>query len=307
VNTLFENRLPEKINCGNNFAYVVNDSSVFLHTEYKVLQSQAEGLFVKCMKMLYNGKIQFYYMVNDRRSLMDMLPTLDADNFITIVANLFSDIIEVKNNGFLTCQSIDISVAHIFVEPATYKVSLVYLPIGQRLFTDMPSFESQLRANFVKLIQSTSSLSSSKTMQLAENLMNGMISLENLHSKIRRAASIESRATIRGRNEIPHKNNEKLKLVATNSPAPFEIYVTKNEFILGKKQEMVDGTLSFNRMISRVHCKIIRQGNQYAVVDLGSANGTYLNKMRLQPNQPCPIKNGDRLRLANSEFQVSIE
>jgi len=39
---------------------------------------------------------------------------------------------------------------------------------------------------------------------------------------------------------------------------------------------------------------------------LQSANGTYVNKIRLQPNKPCAINNGDIIRLANSDFQVVI-
>ena len=42
------------------------------------------------------------------------------------------------------------------------------------------------------------------------------------------------------------------------------------------------------------------------ITDLQSANGTYVNKAKLQPNQSTPIKNGDVIRLANSDFQVSI-
>ena len=91
-----------------------------------------------------------------------------------------------------------------------------------------------------------------------------------------------------------------------NAPTRVEIEVTKDEFIIGKKKELVDGVVSFNKMISRSHCKINRRGNQYMVTDLQSANGTYVNKVRLQPNQPCQIKNGDVIRMADSDFQVSI-
>lgn len=48
------------------------------------------------------------------------------------------------------------------------------------------------------------------------------------------------------------------------------------------------------------------QVDGYTITDLQSANGTYVNKIRLQPNQPYPINNGDIIRLANSDFQVSI-
>lgn len=306
MNILLENGLLNKMDCGNNFAYVVNDNTAFLPTEYKVLQSQPAGLFIKCMKMLYNGKTQLYYLTDGYRNLMEMAYSLEEDNFITIVANLFADVIAVKNNGFLSCQSIDILTSHIFVEPNTNKVSLVYLPIRDRLFCDVPAFENELRTSLVQLIQSTPTLSSPRISQLAADLMNGMFSFENLYTRTRGVTTAGTKVDRRNTCEASY-NYGKLKLVAVNTPVPFEIPVTKDEFILGKKREIVDGVISFNRMISRSHCKIIRQENQYAIVDLGSANGTYLNNVRLKANQSGFIKNGDRIRLADSDFQAIIE
>ena len=97
-----------------------------------------------------------------------------------------------------------------------------------------------------------------------------------------------------------------MKLVATDAPVLFEILITKDEFIIGKKAELVDGVISFNRMISRSHCKIIHQENQYLIVDLKSANGTYLNGIRLQPDQLVRSKMETGFDLQNSEFQVVI-
>lgn len=104
-----------------------------------------------------------------------------------------------------------------------------------------------------------------------------------------------------------NKKKKNMKLVAMNSSAPFEIMITKDEFILGRKQELVDGVISFNKYIGRSHCKIIQYENRYVIIDLDSTNGTYVNRVRLQSNQQCPIENGDLISLANSEFQVIIE
>ena len=57
MNMLIENGIVNKVDCGNDLAYVVNDNTIFYATEYKVLQSQSDGVFIKCMKLLYNGKI----------------------------------------------------------------------------------------------------------------------------------------------------------------------------------------------------------------------------------------------------------
>lgn len=306
MNLLVENKTITQMECGSNFAYILNDNSIFLSTEYKVLQSQTNSCFVKCMKMLYNGKVQLYYLTNNFKPFASLLPTLNAESFMVICANLFADIIDVKGNGFLSCQNIDISFERIYVDTATYKVSLVYLPVAQRLFDDSSSFENELRTSLIKLIQGISTLSTPKTVQFATNLANGTLSIESIYTSIK-----SGKAPISSPHNRPvpdtSGNQGQMKLVAMNAPTRIEIVVTKNEFTIGKKAELVDGVVSFNRMISRSHCKVIKNGTQYFITDLQSANGTFVNHVRVQPNQPHPIKGGDIIRLANSDFQVVVE
>lgn len=308
MNILIDSSYIKEMECGSNFAYILNDNNAFLSTEYKVLQSQASSCFVKCMKMAYNGSVQLYYLTKGLKSFASMIPTLDADSFLTIVSNLFSDIIEVKHNGFLSCQNIDISFERIYVDPATHKVRLVYLPLSLHIYDDNSSFENEIRTGLVKLISGVSTLSTSKTMQFSADLSNGTLSVENLYARIKGGRNTNS-----GQSHIDQtgvsggkQSSGLLRIIAMNAPTRIEITVTKDSFIIGKKAELCDGVIDFNKMISRSHCRINRKGNQYTITDLQSANGTYVNKIRLQPNQPHPINNGDIIRLANSDFQVSI-
>ncbi len=311
MNPLVEKNIITEMPCGSNFSYVMNDNSYFLSTEYKVLQSQTDSCFVKCMKMLYNGKVQLYYLTNQYKPLANLLPHLDPDSFMVICANLIADIIDVKSNGFLSCQNIDLSFERIYVDQSTYKVCLIYLPISQRVFDDTASFENELRTQLIKLIQGISTLSSPKTLQFAANLSNGSLSMENLYTSIKSGKTAPIHKEQTGGQEVPPTPSAQpsthLKLVAMNAPMRFELLVTKSDFTIGKKAEIVDGVIDFNKMISRSHCKIIKTGAQYFIVDLQSANGTYVNHVRLRPNQQHPIKGGDVIRLANSDFQVVVE
>lgn len=304
MNALIEKNYIKEMECGSNFSYVLSDNSTFLSTEYKVLQSQANSCFVKCMKMMYNGKMQLFYLTKGLKSFASMLPSMDAESFLTIVSNLLSNIVDVKHNGFLSCQNIDISFERVYVDPTTHKVSLVYLPLNKRMFDDASAFENELRTSLVKLISGISTLSTVKTMQFSADLSNGSLTIEDLQNRIKGGKGATPVVT------PPHTDTSgdagKLRIIAMNAPTRVEIEVTKDEFIIGKKKELVDGVVSFNKMISRSHCKINRRGSQYMVTDLQSANGTYVNKVRLQPNQPCQIKNGDVIRMADSDFQVSI-
>lgn len=304
MNRLLENGQLQEMVCGSNFAYVLNNNGLFLPTEYKVLQSQSSGGFVKCMKMQYNGHVQLYYMVNALKPLSNMLPSMDADAFLVVVTNLFADIIETRSNGFLSCQNVEMSFDKVFVDPNTLKVSLIYLPLSVHLFDDYATYESQLRSNLVKLINGISTLSSAKTMRLASDLSNGMLSLDDLYNRLKGGKIDPAPTPTPG--PAPKPADVRLRIVAMSAPTRVEIEVTKDSFVLGKNASMVDGVLSFNKMISRVHCRINKSGNQYTITDLQSANGTFVNRVRLQPNQPHPIKSGDIIRLANSDFQIVI-
>lgn len=114
--TLKDNGVISEITCGNNFEYILKDNAHFVNTDYKVLQSQNNGIFVKCMKMTRNGLIDLYYVTDEYRPMSSMFAGISADTLINVVVNLFASVIEVRNNGFLTCQSIDLSWDKIYVE-----------------------------------------------------------------------------------------------------------------------------------------------------------------------------------------------
>ena len=311
MNYLLEKGYLMEKDCGQNFAYVLCDNSMFLPTEFKVLQSQVDSCFVKCMKMQYNGDILLYYLTKDFKPLESMIPNLNPEGFMTIITNLLADVIDVKHNGFLSCQNVDISFDKIFVEPSTYKVQLVYIPINKKNFSEYPIFENELRSAIVKLIAEKTVLHSPKVMQLSASLSNGMLSLENLVSQLK-LGKIESGTHGSGHEggHSGHGTGNKpaaMKLIALNAPEHFELVINRPEYIIGKKKELVDGYIHFNKNISRVHCKIEMSGSGFTITDMKSANGTYVNKVRLVPEKPCAIKHGDTIRMANVDFRVSIK
>lgn len=302
MNRLIENHFVSEMKYGTDFAYILSDDNSFLPTEYKMLHGQMESVFLKCMKTLFNGKTQLFYLTETFSPLSSILPKINSESFLSIVSNLFGSIIEAKNHGFLTCRHIDLSFEHIYVDPLTYKVKLVYIPATINLYDDSAAFESEIRINLIKAISELTNLSSTKTVYLSSDLQNGSVALESIYLKLSGKSSGTSGQI---KNDTQHQDVQ-LKLVAMDIQPRFELLVNKNEYIIGKKQSVVDGVISFNKMISRVHCKIICKNQHYYIEDLKSANGTYVNNIRLQPNAAKIIKHGDVVRMANSNFQVVV-
>lgn len=315
MNSLLQKGIISELAGTPNVQYVLNDDSVFALTEFKVLKSQSK-YFIKCSKVMYNGKIKFIYFTAMNKSLRNMIPSLDSDTFLTIIANLLNCIIEIKNNGFLDCENLDLSFDKVFVNQNTLEISLIYLPINN-INKDLASFENEFRTEIIKLITSVPAFTGEKMARVCGYLSNGIFSLDqvykNICSEIKgsgRATSFESDLDVKKNDENSNKQvifkQPPLRFYSLDAPVDINFNIDMSEFLIGKNPAQVNGVISFNKAISRVHCKISYQNNSYFITDLGSANGTYVNKSRIAAQHPQKIKSGDTIRLANSDFMVEF-
>ncbi len=56
--------------------------------------------------------------------------------------------------------------------------------------------------------------------------------------------------------------------------------------------------------VSRKHAVIRKSGESCTIEDMGSTNGTYINKKRIQPHAPQAIKPGDEVRFGKLAFSL---
>ena len=54
----------------------------------------------------------------------------------------------------------------------------------------------------------------------------------------------------------------------------------------------MDGEITGNPAVSRVHCKILVRNRSYYIQDLGSSNGTFLNGKKVTMTEPLEIQDG---------------
>lgn len=64
--------------------------------------------------------------------------------------------------------------------------------------------------------------------------------------------------------------------------------------------------ISGNLVISRKHAEIRLDGNRLVVLDLGSANGTCVQGVKIAPYTPVELHDGDELGLASEQFLVHV-
>lgn len=76
------------------------------------------------------------------------------------------------------------------------------------------------------------------------------------------------------------------------------IKLENDELTIGRGSD-VDITIDRDS-VSRRHAKIVQTGNQYAIIDLGSTNGTYVND---EPISERTLRDGDLVKIGNAIYK----
>ena len=86
-----------------------------------------------------------------------------------------------------------------------------------------------------------------------------------------------------------------------------QVVIDKDEFRLGRNPNYADYTVSGGGAVSSAHAKILRRNGEFFVVDTNSSNHTYINGTMIPSMVEQPLKAGDKLRLANEEFEFTLQ
>ncbi|MFN8454617.1 MAG: FHA domain-containing serine/threonine-protein kinase [Anaerolineae bacterium] len=128
-----------------------------------------------------------------------------------------------------------------------------------------------------------------------------------------RLKKIEEKTSVIDTEEL-HRSLEvtvRLKITASGQEiAP--LAAGRSELIIGRAHKEVAPDIDLapygggQAGVSRRHGRLVRQGDEWLVEDLGSINGTFLNGAKVEPNQLKKLKNGDIIRCGQVELQFML-
>lgn len=125
------------------------------------------------------------------------------------------------------------------------------------------------------------------------------------------AEQVKIKSQIAGVQTLYHGETEVIKrpvlkgacLKATDGSSIIEI--NKKSFLLGRMESLVDSVIS-GSAIGKIHSEVVKEGDDFYIVDCNSKNGTFINDKRLTPNTKQKVLNNDLVRFANKEFRFLI-
>lgn len=104
---------------------------------------------------------------------------------------------------------------------------------------------------------------------------------------------------------LEYMKRESAYLVQYEHGVEKKVYIDKESFLLGRLQGKVD-YLSSNNTVSRIHAEIVREDGKYYIVDLNSANKTYVDGIQCISEVRTPLKQGSIITIGNEMFSFKM-
>lgn len=90
------------------------------------------------------------------------------------------------------------------------------------------------------------------------------------------------------------------KAVVTEGPTRGKSYDLGNELIIGRADRC--RVVLDDSYVSQVHARVFARGDSFVLEDLGSTNGTYLNRRRI--TSPVEVQRGDQIKIGKTVLEL---
>lgn len=219
-------------------------------------------------------------------------------DFLGIVRQIATVIQDCEAHGIPSAH-LDLEPERIFCDYKTKKVSMLYWPLIS--LDQYPDFSKSLLM-IGKLYEKTNPGLKSGQMERYYSYLEGRGSL-NIFDFIERLNLLEmehiKESSMSGSD---HLQGTCLYYKKKDLSFPLE----KSPCLFGRDSDKCTWAFPEVTSISRIHASIRKDiWGKYVIEDLGSTNGTFVNKKRLKPHQPVVLQNGDRIHLSIEEFIFS--
>lgn len=268
--------------------YLLNSEELLDRNALAFLENGEIWGLLPCHAVRFNEKIKLAYFTDEYTCLGERLLHMQLDEVCYIGQQLLDRIRMLEGR------------MEVSLENLAWDVDSIYLDRQERVFCIcLPAV--------IPEVSLTSQIYLKRVYALLEEMVEHTASGEEVCRQIEFQKEKDfgnwqslKKALIR---RMPEED-ETLTLKSVNTPQILNFQVGHGEFKIGSDQEQADGWIPGVSTVSPLHAVVGWNDICFYVMDLGSANGTFLNGQRIAPMAQIPIGKGSVLKFADCTFNV---
>lgn len=294
---------------GQYLSVILDNENQFYMTGYRILKKQEDKGLLPCGRILFNGNIKLLYPINKLTPLSYDISCWHGEQVLPNIISILSIFKMLSENGFLQPETILPELQYMYMDKSVGRIFLIALPVNKKTDPgESAQWLSALKKSLISLIEYSPGRDEPELIHLKNNIIREASSLAMLCNAVSLYGKDSQKRDPVQEDGIKENVSQSLsmKLVLVGDSRSFSLDITKDEFVIGKLKNSVDGVIDFTPTISRRHCMIVKDNDKFYIRDLGSANHTYVNGVMIPPGQSISIKANDKIRMAELDFLVCL-
>lgn len=289
----------------NKITYVFKDPNIDFDFGMMLINQLSLQSCLYGKKTSKKGKDVYEISLKNTVSLTEMLPNIDALQNVKCITDIFTAIMKLEELDIVTKYGVWMKYEHLFWNEKEDCLKMAILPLSEDVeYDDGYSFEERLMET-VNFIAGYLPFNIKKIIIAAtERYLHKEIGIKDLIRTAKATLEEENTAI-----EQTKADNEErfLSLVFLRNDEMQEFQLQKDEILIGKNLENVDIDFSESAAVSRLHCKLVRQNQNFFLQDLDSLNHTLVNGERIPPYEYMELEDRDLITIGDIEIRVNIE
>ena len=289
----------------NSLSFVFSEKDAPFELGYMSIEQLDLPWILIGSRSFQRGKEKYQISIKGCKPLLEVLSTLEEKEQLTCLYQLFYGIYRVEELGIMSRQSIWCKYEHIYWNEKESELRYVVLPVPKEpVYEDELSWEERFLECIHFLSKNLSFELQQKMLELSDAYLNYSMSalacMECLVSWSKDDICREKALPLR-------QAKRELSFAYLGQDASYEYQLEQDEIILGKSQDNCDVAFPFSKAMSRMHCRILRQNQNFFVQDLDSVNHTLVNGVFVPPFELMELENHDLITMGDIEIRVDIQ
>lgn len=284
--------------------FTFENIDAYFEMAYLILEQEQYVYMMEYAREEYRG-IERY--VVDTRNYMPMeqaLLNLNEQDIIDLLYTMVYMVQQIEENGLLKRECLWYHFEHLYYDMQEKRPKFILFPVcGEIQYGSTGGWKARFEKSVKQISKKLSEDKKIVVEQLMISFIDEEINCETAMDQLNALGSGKSETLVE---KIVAPKDTKLILLYIGKEGKIQFEIDGEEFLIGKNAKAVDGVLNVSKVVSRIHCKIMKKNRKFFVQDMKSVNHTFVNGEYIPAYELMELYDGDVLTLADVDLRVRI-
>lgn len=284
--------------------FTFENTDAYFEMGYLILEQEQYVHMMEYARTEYRGIERYVVDTQKYVPLEQALIDFTEQDIIDLLYTMVYMVQQVEENGLLRRECLWYHYEHMYYDMQENRPKFIVFPVcGEIQYGSTGNWKARFEKAVVQIIQRLSEKKSNAVRQIMISFIDEILDTEKAMEQLNALGTGQSEVLV---DKTLPLVDTKLILLYCGKEGTVQFEIEGEEFLIGKNPKAVDGVLQVSKVVSRIHCKIMKKNRKFFVQDMNSVNHTFVNGEYIPSYEVMELLDGDVLTLADVDLRVRL-